>query len=79
MSAFKLTNAYDPKVKGGNLASTIKGILTALLSILLFAGVISLDQQTELTAQGLTLVDAVVAIVAAVQAIINVFFIKDPV
>ena len=74
-----LRNVYDPGTSSKNLPSTIKGILTALLSILLFAGVISLDQQTELLAQGLTLVDGVVAVVAAVVAIINVFFVKDPV
>ena len=73
-----LRNAYDRNVPSRNLASTIKGILTAVLSILLFAGVISVDQQVELSAQGLSLVDAIVAAVVAVTAIINVLFVKDP-
>lgn len=74
-----LRNAYDSRVPSRNLPSTIKGILTAVVSILLFTGVISLDQQIELSAQGLILVDGVVAVIAAVVAVINVFFTKDPV
>ena len=50
-----------------------------MLSILLFAGVISIDQQTDLTAQGLSLVDGVVAVIVAIRAIIDILFVKDAV
>jgi len=69
---------YDPAKKSRNLVTTISGIVTLILSILVGFGVINLDQQGELQGYASTLIEAGVAIYGVVIGIINMFFAEDP-
>jgi len=68
---------YDKDVPSKNLVTTITGIITLVLTILMSAGVISPDQQTELQTNAFTIVDAVVMIWGAVSSIILMFKATD--
>jgi len=68
---------YNKDVPSKNLVTTITGIITLVLTILMSAGVISPDQQTELQTNAFTIVDAVVMIWGAVSSIILMFKATD--
>lgn len=68
---------YDPAKKSRNLVTTITGIVTLVLSILVALNVISLEQQTALQQNALTLIEAAVAAYGAVVGLISVFKAED--
>jgi uncharacterized membrane protein len=68
---------YDKEVPSGNLVTTVIGVITSILSVLVFLNVISLDQSTELSGYVLTLKEAIVAIIGVVQGIIAMFKATD--
>lgn len=75
MSASK--NFYDKAVPTRNLVTTITGIITLILSILMGFGVITPEQQSELAQHAMVIVNAVVGVWGAVAAIILMFKSKD--
>lgn len=70
-------NFYDKTVPTRNLVTTITGIITLILSILMGFGIITPDQQTQLQTHAMIIVNAVVGIWGAVAAIILMFKAKD--
>lgn len=70
-------NVYDREAPTKNLVTTITGILTLLLSVLVGFGVLTPEQSTELNSQALIVIQSVVGIWGAVTAIILVFKAKD--
>ncbi|MBN2843828.1 MAG: hypothetical protein JXM68_12115 [Sedimentisphaerales bacterium] len=68
---------YDPQKATGNLVTTIVGVATSVLSVLVLLNVISLDLQGELQGYVLTLKEAVVAIIGVVQGVIAMFKATD--
>jgi hypothetical protein len=70
-------NFYDKKAPSRNLVTTITGIVTLIIAVLVGFGIISLDQQAELEANAITIIEGIVAIYAAVNAIILMFKAKD--
>jgi hypothetical protein len=75
-------NFYDasakPKAKTRNLVSTIAGIVTFALSLLVTFNVLDLDQSATLQGYATTLLEAGVAVYGVVVGIINMFFTVDP-
>lgn len=70
-------NFYNKDVPSGNLVTTITGVITLILAVLVGFGVIDLSQQVELETHAVTIVEAIAAIYAAVNAIILMFKAKD--
>ena len=68
---------YDKNVPTRNLVSTITGILTLLLAVLVGFGVLTPEQSTELQQQAMTILQAVVGVIGAIQAIILIFKVTD--
>jgi hypothetical protein len=68
---------YDKAIPTKNLVTTITGIITLVLTILMSAGILTPEQQTELQANAFSIVDAVVLIWGAVSSIILMFKAKD--
>lgn len=60
-----------------NWKSTILGILTLIVTLLVSFGVITTDQSTVINAQTGNIVEAVSAIIVGVTAILNIFKFKD--
>ncbi len=60
-----------------NWKSTVLGILTLIVTLLVSFGVITTDQSTVINAQTGNIVDAVSAIIIGVTAILNIFKFKD--
>lgn len=72
-----MKNFYDRNVPTRNLVTTITGIVTLILSILVGFGVITLEQQTELQTHAVTVINAVAGIWGAVSAVILMFKATD--
>jgi len=72
-----LRNVYDRSVPSRNLWTTIPGLITLVLSILVGLGVISFDQQGELQTHITTIYEASTAIYGAIIGIILTFKAKD--
>ena len=72
-----LRNVYDRSVPSRNLWTTIPGLITLVLSILVGFGVISLDQQGELQTHITTIYEALIAIYGGITSIILLFKAKD--
>lgn len=71
-------NVYDKEAGGTrNLVTTITGIITLLLAVLVSFGVLTPEQSTELNSQALVIIQAVTGIWGAVSAIILIFKAKD--
>lgn len=70
-------NFYNRDVPTKNLITTITGIVTAVMSILVFLNVINIDQSTALQGHILTISEAVTAIYGSVVAIIAMFKATD--
>jgi hypothetical protein len=68
---------YDAKAPTKNLITTITGVITLILSILVGFGVIDITQSTEINAQAGVLIQAGVAAYGAIVALIAVFKSKD--
>jgi uncharacterized membrane protein len=68
---------YNKEVKTRNLVTTITGVITLVLTILVGFGVITPAQQGDLQTQAFTIVDAVIAIWGAVTSIILMFKAED--
>ena len=68
---------YDKSVPTKNLVTTITGIITLILSVLVGFGVIDITQSTEINTQAGILIQAGVAAYGAVVALIAVFKAKD--
>lgn len=70
-------NFYNKEVPTRNLVTTITGILTLVISVLVGFGVIDLDMQAELEEHAVTIVEGVAAVYAAINAIILMFKATD--
>lgn len=70
-------NFYNKEVPTRNLITTITGIITLVLTILVGFGVITPEQQTELQQHAMTIVQAVVGVWGAITAIILMFKATD--
>lgn len=75
MSALK--NFYDSKVPSRNLWTTIPGIITLILSLLVAFNVITVDQSGILQTQLTSLLQAGTAAYLAIMAIIAMFKAND--
>lgn len=67
-----------PRAKTRNLVSTLTGIVTLVLTILVGFNVIDIDQSTTLQGYALSLIDVGVVVYGIVVGIINMFFTADP-
>ena len=72
-----LKNVYDSKVKTKNLVTTITGIVTLLITLLVTFGVLTPEQAEGTTTQVNVLATAIPQIVSAVAALILIFKAKD--
>ena len=72
-----MSRFYDKSVSTRNLVTTITGIITLILTILVSFGVITPDQQGELQEHAFDIVDGVTLVYGAVAAIILMFKAKD--
>jgi uncharacterized membrane protein len=71
-------NFYDKSAAPTrNLVTTVTGIITLLLSVLVGFGVITPEQSTELNTHALTIVNAVTGVWGAITAIILMFKATD--
>jgi hypothetical protein len=68
---------YDPAKKSKNLVTTITGIVTLIISVLVGFNILTPDQSTQLQAHATTLVNSGVAIFGVVNALILMFKAKD--
>jgi len=73
----KLKNAYDPTAPTKNLVSTIAGVITLILTVLVATGVISPAISTDLSHFATLIIDAVVVIIGSISGIISIFKAKD--
>lgn len=73
----KLKNFYDAQAPSGNLVTTITGIVTLIISILVGFGVLTPEQSTELSNHAMIILQAVVGVWGAISAIILMFKAKD--
>ena len=70
-------NIYDKSVPTRNLVTTITGVVTLIITLLVGFGVITSEQSTELQTHATTLINAGVAVWGAVSGIILIFKAKD--
>jgi len=68
---------YDKSVSTKNLVTTIAGIITLAITILVALGVFTPEQATEVTEQTNILLTAIPQAVAAIAALILIFRAKD--
>ena len=68
---------YDKSVPTRNLVTTITGVVTLLITILVGFGVIKPEQSTEVQTHTLGIIDAVVIIWGAISGLILMFKAKD--
>ena len=73
----KLGNVYDSKAPTKNLVTTITGIITLIITILVSFGVLTPEQSAELQTHTLNLVSAVTLIWGTITAVILMFRAKD--
>lgn len=70
-------NFYDKSVPTRNLVTTISGIVTLLITILMQFGVFTTEQAAGVTTQTTTLLTIIPEVVSAVAALILIFKAKD--
>lgn len=70
-------NFYDKSVPTRNLVTTISGIVTLLITILMQFGVFTPEQAAGVTTQTTTLLTIVPQAVSAIAALILIFKAKD--
>ena len=68
---------YDRNVPTRNLVTTITGIITLVVAVLVSLGVLTPELSSELTGHAISLVEAVSAAVMAISGIISIFKAKD--
>jgi len=68
---------YDKNVPTKNLVTTISGIVTLLITILVSFGVFTPEQAAGVTEQTTTLLTLIPQIISAVAALILIFKAKD--
>jgi hypothetical protein len=68
---------YDKSVPTRNLVTTISGIVTLIITLLVTFGVFSPEQATAVTTQTTTLLTLIPQVVSAVAALILIFKAKD--
>jgi hypothetical protein len=68
---------YDSKATTGNLVTTISGIVTLLITLLVTFGVFTPTQASDVTVQTNVLLTAVPQVVSAVAGLILIFKAKD--
>jgi len=68
---------YDKSVPTKNLVTTIAGVITLLITLLVGFGVITPEQSTEITTQTNVLITVVPQAVSAIAALILIFKAKD--
>ena len=73
----KFRNAYDSKAPTKNLVTTITGIITLIITILVSFGVLTPEQSTDLQTHTLNLVTAVTLVWGTITAVILMFKAKD--
>jgi hypothetical protein len=66
-------NFYDSSKPTKNLVTTITGVITLIITILVSFNVLTPEQSTELQTQTVTIINAVVGIWGAITAIILMF------
>ena len=70
-------NIYDREAPSRNLVTTITGILTLLLAVLVSFGVLTPEQSADLNTQALVIIQAVTGVWGAIASIILIFKSKD--
>lgn len=70
-------NFYNKAVPSRNLVTTITGIISAVLSILVLTGVLAPEQSGELSTHAAAIVQGVTGIWGAITAIILMFKATD--
>ena len=68
---------YDPKAPTGNLITTISGIVTLVITVLVSFGVFTPTQASDVTVQTNTLLTAIPQVISAIAALILIFKAKD--
>jgi hypothetical protein len=72
-----LKNFYDKNVPTRNLITTISGVVTLLITVLVSFGVFTPEQATGVTEQTNTLLTAIPQVVSAIAALILLFKARD--
>jgi hypothetical protein len=68
---------FDPKAPTKNLITTISGVVTLIITLLVTFGVFTPTQAADVTVQTNVLLTAVPQVVSAVAALILIFKAKD--
>jgi len=68
---------YDREAPTFNLVTTISGIITLVLAVLVSFGVLTPEQSTEVGQHAMTILQAVVGIWSAITGLILIFKAKD--
>jgi len=72
-----LKAVYDKSVPTGNLVTTITGIVTLVITLLVTFGVFTPEQAAGVTTQTNVLLTAIPQVVSAIAALILIFKAKD--
>lgn len=72
-----LKSVYDSKAPTKNLITTIAGVITLLISLLVMFGVFTPEQATGVTEQTNKLMTLIPEVVSAIAALILIFKAKD--
>lgn len=70
-------NFYDSSKPTKNLVTTITGVITLIITILVSFNILTPEQSTELQTQTITIINAIVGIWGAITAIILMFKATD--
>jgi hypothetical protein len=73
----KFKAVYDPSAPTGNLVTTISGIVTLVITLLVTFGVFTPTQASGVTQQTNVLLTAIPQVVSAIAALILIFKAKD--
>jgi len=68
---------YDREAPTANLVTTISGIITLVLAVLVALGVLTPEQSTEVGQHAMAILQAVVAIWSAIAGLVLIFKAKD--
>ena len=72
-----LKNVYDVEAPTKNLITTITGVVTIIITILVSFGVFTPEQATGVTEQSNVLLSAIPQVIAAIAGLILIFKAKD--
>lgn len=68
---------FDKSVPTKNLVTTIAGVITLVITLLVGFGVLTPEQSVDVQTQATTIINAVVAIWGAISGLILIFKAKD--